>query len=321
MKARSPAFTARKSAPDPAILVVDGNDRFRFLTNNPQSTNHSFAAMTGQNISDPHSTLFTMAQSAMAQSNSRTTQRQCGFAAPNRRKTAHSIPHCNRSSPHSSTKAVTCSFPALKSAWDLDRASGPTTADRNFYHNQLRAVLNNDDAATHAFTPLVSSIFTGDTAGNFDNGVGGYTYDVAFPDVLTPTNGSIAAINYTGGLGGAAAIVYDGTPSSGKVVNWGFPFETVTNSALRDMYMSDVLRFFNLLPSPTLFPATVSGNTSHSHGPARRASNIASIHHGLEFRQLDHALSRYHRDDNDHFQNRHHRCRPALLPRPVSQLM
>src|SRR5205814_7728839 len=79
--------------------------------------------------------------------------------------------------------------------YDLDRASGPTTADRNFYHNQLRAALNNDDAGTHAFIPLVSSIFTGDTAGSFDNGVGGYTYDVAFPDVLAPRNGSVAAIS------------------------------------------------------------------------------------------------------------------------------
>src|SRR5207248_2052310 len=141
--------------------------------------------------------------------------------------------------------------------YDLDRSSGPTTADRNFYHNQLRAVFANDDANTYGFSPSAGGIFAGNPASGFDNGAHG-TYNVDFPDVLTPTNGSIAAISYSGGIGGAAAVQYDGSLGGGKLVNWGFPFETITNSAVRDAYMSDILRFFGVLDPPALLPVQVN---------------------------------------------------------------
>ena len=141
--------------------------------------------------------------------------------------------------------------------YDLDRSSGPTAADRNFYHDQLRAVFINDDANTYAFTPVAGGIFTGDATSGFDNGTHG-TYNVDFPDVLLPTNGSLRAISYSGGLGGAAAVQYDGSLGGGKVVNFGFPFETITNSAVRDGYMSDVLRFFGVLDPPALLPTQVN---------------------------------------------------------------
>src|SRR5207249_6973010 len=96
-----------------------------------------------------------------------------------------------------------------------------------------------------------NGIFAGNTASGLDNGTRG-TYNVDYPDVPTPTNGSIRAISYSGGLGGAAAVQYDGSLGGGKVVNFGFPFETITNSAARDAYMSDVLRFFGLIPAPVL---------------------------------------------------------------------
>jgi hypothetical protein len=73
--------------------------------------------------------------------------------------------------------------------------------------------------------------------------------------VLTPTNFSVAAISYSGGLGGTAAVTYDGSHGGGKLVNFGFPFETITNSTVRDAYMSDVLRFFGLIGPPQLLPA------------------------------------------------------------------
>ena len=47
-------------------------------------------------------------------------------------------------------------------------SSGPTTADRAFYHNQLRAVLNNDNAATYNFISISNGLFTGDPASGFD---------------------------------------------------------------------------------------------------------------------------------------------------------
>jgi hypothetical protein len=141
--------------------------------------------------------------------------------------------------------------------YDLDRSSGPTAADRSFYHVQLRAALGNDDANTYTFTPATGSIFNGNAASGFDNGTRG-TYNVDYPDVLIPTNGGIRAISYSGGLGGAAAVQYDGSLGGGKLVNFGFPFETITNSAVRTAYMSDVLRFFGVLDPPGLLPAQIN---------------------------------------------------------------
>ena len=132
--------------------------------------------------------------------------------------------------------------------WDLDRASGPTIGDRAFYRNYLRAALNgdaNDDANTYNFSPVSNGIFTSNPSGAFDNG--SVLYNVAFPDVLTPANGSVAAINYVGGRGGAAAVTYDGSAGGGKLVHMGFPFETITSATTRQTYMSDVLRFFGLV--------------------------------------------------------------------------
>ena len=47
-------------------------------------------------------------------------------------------------------------------------------------------------------------------------------------------------------------MTYNGSLGGGKLVYWGFPFETITNSAHRDAYMSDVLRFFGVLDPPNL---------------------------------------------------------------------
>ena len=56
---------------------------------------------------------------------------------------------------------------------------------------------------------------------------------------------------------------YNGSLGGGKVMNWGFPFETITNSFLRTAYMSDVLRFFEVLDAPQLLPPQINpaGNT------------------------------------------------------------
>jgi hypothetical protein len=140
-------------------------------------------------------------------------------------------------------------------AWDLGRASGPTAADRAFLQNQLHASLGgdtNDDAGTDSFAPVPGGIFTGGPAGRFDNGTAGI-YDVRFPDVLTPVGPNAqAALNYTGGLPGAAAIQHADPATGSKLVYLGFPFETITNAALRESLMFDVLSFFGVIPAPVL---------------------------------------------------------------------
>ncbi|MEY4385145.1 MAG: hypothetical protein RLY20_428, partial [Verrucomicrobiota bacterium] len=155
-------------------------------------------------------------------------------------------------------------------AWDLDRASGPTTADRNFFHNQLHATYSLDSSGVWSFTAAGGSIFAGDANGTFDDGTRGL-YLVGFPDVITPTgSGTVAALSYTGGA--TAGIAYDGSAGGGRVVYWGFPFETITNEPTRTAYMADILGFFRetipalplkfdaiTLPSSNQIKLTLSG--------------------------------------------------------------
>jgi hypothetical protein len=133
-------------------------------------------------------------------------------------------------------------------AWDLDRASGPSAADRAFLNNALHADLGadaNNNSGSYTITPAGGTIFTDSGDATFDNGTRGI-YWVQNPDALTPLGaGAIAALSYVGGNGGTAAVQYDGLARDGKVVYFGFPFETITNVAARSTYMADSLRFFS----------------------------------------------------------------------------
>jgi len=128
--------------------------------------------------------------------------------------------------------------------WDLD-ASGNGPA---FYNNQLKADYVGDDANTYNVSAVVGSIFAGIPPFSFDNGVN--WYDVDFPDRLNAFGGSTVALTYVGGTGGNAAIVFDG---AFKVVNFGFPFETVVSAARRSELMAAIVAFFGVLPpGPTI---------------------------------------------------------------------
>ncbi|HEV7867268.1 MAG TPA: hypothetical protein VGO90_06270, partial [Chthoniobacteraceae bacterium] len=87
-------------------------------------------------------------------------------------------------------------------------------------------------------------IFASRSSATFDNGSGGI-YWVQTPDVLTPFgSGVTAALSYVGNSSGAAALQYDGSAGGGKVVLFGFPFETIADENRRDQFMEDILRFF-----------------------------------------------------------------------------
>jgi hypothetical protein len=158
-----------------------------------------------------------------------------------------------------------------KIAYDLDRASGPDTAERNFLKNQLHADLASDantNAGSYTFTAVAGSIFNGNSNGTIDNGAKGI-YWVQTADVLTPYGaGATAAANYSGNTNGAAAIQYDGSAGGGKVVYCGFPFETITASARRDAYMADILGFLlapippNILTQPVSLSITQGANAT-----------------------------------------------------------
>jgi len=245
------------------VLIVEGNDRWQFqTTENPNCTNHNSAALAGQSISGV--AFDTANHNAVIDGTVRLTNYPAVvWLLGEESTTDESFSATEQSLVTDYLNAGGDLFVSgAEIGWDLDRPSGPTTADRSFYRTILRAAYSADDANTYAFTPATNGIFAGDPASGFDNGTRG-TYNVDYPDVLTPTNGSRAAISYSGGLGGTAAVQYDGSLGGGKVVNFGFPFETITNSAARDAYLADVLRFFGVLDPPHLLPPQVNaaGNT------------------------------------------------------------
>ncbi len=122
--------------------------------------------------------------------------------------------------------------------WDLDNLNN----GRDFYNDFLRADYVSDDAATYDVQGAGGSIFAG-LSFSFDDG--DLFYDTNFPDRINPLGGATSALTYVGGLGGNAAIQYDSGAAT-KVVNFGFPFETIASEADRSLVMERVLGFFEL---------------------------------------------------------------------------
>ncbi|MCK4658842.1 MAG: N-acetylmuramoyl-L-alanine amidase [Phycisphaerae bacterium] len=122
--------------------------------------------------------------------------------------------------------------------WDLDHLDN----GRSFYNDYLKADYQADGAGTYDVTPVPGSIFDGISPFTFDDGAS--IYDVNYPDVLGTFGGSTAALTYSGGIGGDAGVVHDG---SFKVVHFAFPFETITDGLCRTEIMAAVLDFFDLL--------------------------------------------------------------------------
>ncbi|MCP4250753.1 MAG: hypothetical protein GY778_27260, partial [bacterium] len=119
--------------------------------------------------------------------------------------------------------------------WDLDSLNN----GRSFYNNYCKADYSLDDANTYNVSVAGGSLFDGLASFSFDDGT--LFYDPEFPDVLNTFGGSTAGLNYVGGTGGLAGVVFDG---AFRVVNFGFPFETITTAAARADVMNRIVGFF-----------------------------------------------------------------------------
>jgi hypothetical protein len=118
--------------------------------------------------------------------------------------------------------------------WDIGHSAGPIN-DAAFMTNYLKASYSADGSSGngYAFSGVASTPFSA-LSGAFDNGSGG-TFNVLYPDELTPTGGSIPVLRYSSGA--VAATFCSGTfgtgTSSGAVFVSGIPFETITSAAAR----------------------------------------------------------------------------------------
>jgi N-acetylmuramoyl-L-alanine amidase len=122
-------------------------------------------------------------------------------------------------------------------AYDLDERGG--AGDKQFYATFLNAGYAGDNARTRT-AQGVGGIFAG--VGPFEFGNGSAVYDVTSPDQLRPVGG-VVNLQYAGGDGGAAGVEFSG---AFKVVNLGFPFETINDASVRAAIMARILRCFGL---------------------------------------------------------------------------
>jgi hypothetical protein len=138
-------------------------------------------------------------------------------------------------------------------AWDLDNSG--TTADKSFIANYLKANYAMDAPNNQASTwykstnELSNSIFSLNVSDTlyFDNGTHG-TYNVDYPDVITPVNGGVSTLKYTNNLTSTSAVYFSGMfPSgtaNGKLIYVGFPLECIYDATKRNNLVQDSWRFF-----------------------------------------------------------------------------
>ncbi len=128
--------------------------------------------------------------------------------------------------------------------WDLSHLG--TRYDYDFYSNYLKAEYVSDDAATYLAHGNDGTPFAGLTL-HFDDGTHG-TYNVKYPDVIKPLNGSLSGFTYDNG--GSAGVYFSGSFSGGskqgKLVYMAFPFETIYTESERNALMAKIVDFFGL---------------------------------------------------------------------------
>jgi hypothetical protein len=142
-------------------------------------------------------------------------------------------------------------------AWDLDNSG--STSDKAFIANYLKATYAADAPNNQASTwykttnEVTGSIFNLTDTVYFDNGTHG-SYNVDYPDVLTPINGGISTLKYTNNSTATSALYFSGMfPSGtigGKLIYLAFPLESVYDVVKRQRLFDDCWSFF--------FPNTIT---------------------------------------------------------------
>ncbi len=126
--------------------------------------------------------------------------------------------------------------------WDLGRST-QSFSDRTFYNKYLHATYAGDDAANTTVTGVSGTTFDGLS---FQYGNSSALYIEDYPDFIGTANGSSVGLKY--GNGYNAAVYYTGTFGTstipGKVVYFGFPFETIVGSAKQAAVMESVIEYF-----------------------------------------------------------------------------
>ncbi|MDK2970769.1 MAG: hypothetical protein PWP23_524 [Candidatus Sumerlaeota bacterium] len=138
--------------------------------------------------------------------------------------------------------------------WDIGRSTGgnPSLA---FYNGYLKASYEDDDSKDYTVAGTSGGIFDGLA---FDYGTGASPYYPDWPDVITAAEGGTICLEYNAAAG--AGVQYEGTfgsgTATGRVVTFGFPFETIGDESARHEVMARIVTFFELSPA---LPVTLDG--------------------------------------------------------------
>jgi hypothetical protein len=120
--------------------------------------------------------------------------------------------------------------------------NGATNLSRELH--TVRAGSPAVSVSSFSFAPTKASIFKRNDVGE-SAASGKQIYFINEVSRLAANGtGAQESLNYGKKLG-VAAVQYDGSAGGGKVVCFGFPFESISSAKVRSAYMADVLRFFD----------------------------------------------------------------------------
>ena len=129
--------------------------------------------------------------------------------------------------------------------------------DAAFYRGYLKVGSSFENARTHSIESG-SGIFSG--IGGFDLDDGTMNYDISAPDIIWPGQGASVCLYYA--EHSAAGIQYSGIfgqgTVAGKLVYLGFPYESIMEEKIRNDIMAAVMEYFLLYPNP---------RQAHTDGP------------------------------------------------------
>jgi len=135
--------------------------------------------------------------------------------------------------------------------WDLGRTTG---SDKDFYNNYLKAEYvadapNNENLTYNTVNALPGHLFDGLTEFTFDYKGDQGTYEVDWPDAINAVNGAQNILSYKDALAANIAAVafqgiFPGGGSEGKLVYFGFPFETIYPLQSRQNVINFIFDFF-----------------------------------------------------------------------------
>ncbi|OFY17467.1 MAG: hypothetical protein A2W98_14680 [Bacteroidetes bacterium GWF2_33_38] len=135
-------------------------------------------------------------------------------------------------------------------AWDLDHLG--SASDKSFFNNYLKSSYvydapNNVSANYYQISPISSSFFSDISTFYIDNGTQG-TYNVKYPDIVIALNGAEEIMEFSGLTDNPTAVAFSGLfpngTQEGKLVYFGFPFETVYPESTRFEIMAKTLSYF-----------------------------------------------------------------------------